>query len=189
MMEDPGRLSILLRDLISHPAETEWIEFKENNEDPREMGEYLSALSNSALLAGQPHGYLCFGIENATHRLVGTRVDPSTLKVGAEPIEPWLARMLEPRIDFSIRTATIDGLPIVIFEVDAARSRPVAFSGVEYIRIGSHKKKLKDYPDREGKIWNKVRGIAFEDGIAARAGPMPSPSRKDAKDMLRVIRD
>jgi hypothetical protein len=52
MMEDPGRLGVLLRDLVSHPAETEWIEFKENNEDPREMGEYYSLRGGPSWMEG-----------------------------------------------------------------------------------------------------------------------------------------
>ncbi|HUX42724.1 MAG TPA: ATP-binding protein [Rectinemataceae bacterium] len=166
-MAEHERLEILIRDLVSHEAETEWIEFKENNDDPNEIGEYLSALSNAALLAGQSHGYLCFGIENGSHRVVGTNINPHEKKIGNEPLEPWLARLLEPRMDFSIQRAEVEGKAVVVFKVDAARGRPVAFSGVEFIRIGSHKKKLKDYPDREAKLWNKARGTTFEDGIAA----------------------
>ena len=37
-----------LKELTSSPAETEWIEFKENNARPQEIGEYISALGNSA---------------------------------------------------------------------------------------------------------------------------------------------
>jgi len=38
----------LLKELTSSPAETEWIEFKENNTRPQKIGEYISALGNSA---------------------------------------------------------------------------------------------------------------------------------------------
>ena len=40
----------LVRELCKLPHETEWVEFKINNKDPQEVGEYLSALSNSAAL-------------------------------------------------------------------------------------------------------------------------------------------
>lgn len=41
-------LTQLLLRLASLPYETEWVEFKRDNADPVEIGEYLSALSNSA---------------------------------------------------------------------------------------------------------------------------------------------
>ena len=48
----------LLNELRKLPKETEWVEFKHNNADPQEMGEYISALANSAALSGKNSGYL-----------------------------------------------------------------------------------------------------------------------------------
>ncbi len=39
----PEYLEGLLRELCALPYETEWVEFKEDNTDPQEIGEYLSA--------------------------------------------------------------------------------------------------------------------------------------------------
>ena len=47
----------LLDELLSYGQETEWIEFKKNNSNPEEIGEYISALSNSACLSKRNHGY------------------------------------------------------------------------------------------------------------------------------------
>ena len=65
-------LNGLVRELCKQPTETEWLEFKHNNADPQEIGEYLSALSNSAALCGKANAYLVWGIENDTHAIVGT---------------------------------------------------------------------------------------------------------------------
>ena len=46
----PEYLASLVRELSKLPDETEWVEFKQNNADPQEIGEYLSALANSAAL-------------------------------------------------------------------------------------------------------------------------------------------
>lgn len=43
-------LQSLVRELAKLPDETEWIEFKCNNKQPQMIGEYISALSNSAAL-------------------------------------------------------------------------------------------------------------------------------------------
>jgi ATP-dependent DNA helicase RecG len=40
-------LCSLLKELVELPHETEWVEFKVNNADPEDIGQYLSAISNS----------------------------------------------------------------------------------------------------------------------------------------------
>ena len=54
----------LLRELCKLPRETEWVEFKHNNADPQEIGEYLSALANAAALNGKAFAYLLFRLRN-----------------------------------------------------------------------------------------------------------------------------
>src|SRR3989338_11592832 len=92
----------LVEELIRYSCENEWIEFKENNFEPHLIGEYLSALSNSACLHKTKHGYLIFGIDN-DYNIVGTSFDPKREKgKGNENLENWLLRLLNPRIDFEI---------------------------------------------------------------------------------------
>lgn len=65
-------LTSTLCSLLNLPAETEWVEFKHNNASPPEkIGEYLSALFNSAALHGKTEGYLVWGVEDETHKVVG----------------------------------------------------------------------------------------------------------------------
>ena len=66
----------LLQELTALLKETEWVEFKVNDARPEEIGEYLSALSNSTALHGRPRGYLVWGVENDTHAVVGTKFKP-----------------------------------------------------------------------------------------------------------------
>lgn len=42
-------------------TETEWVEFKCNNENVQMIGEYISALSNSATLNGRETAYVIWG--------------------------------------------------------------------------------------------------------------------------------
>lgn len=148
-------LRALLDELRDLPKETEWVEFKFNYAEPQEIGEYISALSNGACLHNQQFGYLIFGIEDETHEVKGTSFKPRQTKIGNEELENWLIRLLDPRIDFRIYEFSYDNLPVVIFEIDAARNIPVKFSGEAFIRVGSYKKKLKDYPEKERRIWQK----------------------------------
>jgi len=157
----------LLDALRSEGRECEWLEFKVNNDRPQLIGEYLSALSNSAALDGRRFGYLVYGIDNQTHEVVGTDFDPWTAKgKGNEGLEPWLARLLEPRIDFRMLKHEEDGKAVVFFKIDAVRERPVCFSGTAYVRIGEHKKRLFEHPEKERKIWEIVNSSSFESGIA-----------------------
>lgn len=157
----------LVHELCKLPRETEWVEFKVNNSDPQEIGEYLSALANAAALGGKVFAYLVWGVEDGTHAIVGTTFDPKAERKGNEELESWLLRMLSPRIDFRFHEVTFDGQRVILLEIDRASRHPVAFAGVEFIRVGSNKKKLKEYPEKERTLWRIFDRVSFEDGIAA----------------------
>ena len=159
---DIKELEILIEDLRALPKESEWVEFKVDNTNPQIIGEYISALSNSANLENKEFAYLVFGIENGTHKITGTSFKPRKEKIGNQELENWLATQLEPKIDFKIIEETINDKRIIIFQIETSQSRPVSFTGIEYIRIGSYKKKLKDHPEKERKIWQKAKNISFE---------------------------
>src|SRR5262245_11065199 len=148
-----------LQELLALPQETEWAEFKHNNSDPQMIGEYLSALSNSAALEGQPFGYIVWGIEDGTRNIVGTSFKPRSQKgVGNEDLEPWLNKLLAPKVNFRIFEFEANGLPVVMFQIQAANSAPVAFGGRRYVRVGSHKKPLAEHPERERQLWLLLSG-------------------------------
>lgn len=160
------QLSALLLELRALPHETEWVEFKQNNTDPQEIGEYVSALSNSAALHRKNAAYIVWGVEDGTHRVVGTQFKPRQVKKGNEELENWLLRLLAPRIDVKIHPFQSDGHDVVIFEIQPAHHTPVAFSGTEFIRVGSIKKKLKEHPEKERALWLMFSETPFDQGIA-----------------------
>ena len=92
----------LIDALTARPKETEWLEFKHNFHSKEEIGERISALSNSAYLCNVPFGYIVFGIDDTTHDILGTDLHASTKLVGGEELESWLTNRLNPRIDFEI---------------------------------------------------------------------------------------
>ncbi len=159
-----------LTDLVKHSLslsrETEWTEFKHNNDVPHEIGEYVSAIANACALHGKPKGYIIWGIDDSTHAIVGTTFQPNTKKLGNEEFENWLLRHLDPSIELRIYEHTIENKPLVIFEIQAVSSRPVRFNGTAFIRVGSYTKKLHDYPEKEREIWKISDRTSFEKGIA-----------------------
>ena len=165
-MKTEQELCTLLGDLLSEGGECEWIEFKENYANPQEIGEYLSALSNSALLCGRTHGYLVFGIRDNSLKVVGTNFSIKKEKKGNEELEHWLKRGLKPPTHFKCYELEHSNCKVVVLEVEASIGIPVAFSGKEFIRIGSYKKALKGHPDLEEKIWAARRNVNFAEEIA-----------------------
>jgi ATP-dependent DNA helicase RecG len=151
-----AELTALLDRLCAEPRETEWLEFKANRYEPQALGEYLSALANSACLQGRPRGYLAFGIEDGSHAVVGTTFDPQAEKGKGEQLLPlWLSLGLRPNVGFEIHPFTYQGERVVLFEVLPAFDRPVEFYGTAYVRDGTSKTELSKYPEKAGTIWNR----------------------------------
>jgi ATP-dependent DNA helicase RecG len=159
-------LTQLLEDLLKQPSENEWIEFKENNDNPEQIGEYISALSNGAGLRDKPFGYLVFGVNDGSKEVVGTSFEPHKTKKGNEDLIHWLIQRLEPRIDFRFFTLLYNNKPVVLCQIPAADNQPVDFLHIPYIRIHSVKRKLSDFPEKERKIWQKRTCRQFESEVA-----------------------
>ena len=172
-------LASLVRELCALPRETEWVEFKLNDAGSQAIGEYVSALTNAAALVGKAFAYLVWGVRDEDHAVVGTRFDPHEARVGNEELESWLLRLLEPKIDFRFFTVAIDGHLVVLLEIARAARHPVRFSGQEFIRVGTYKKKLKDFPEKERALWRIFDQRPFEDGVAT--------ERATGDDVLRLL--
>jgi len=151
-----AELIALLDRLRAEPRETEWLEFKANRYEPQVLGEYLSALANSACLLGRPRGYVAFGIEDGSHAVVGTTFDPQAEKGKGEQLLPlWLSLGLRPNVGFEIHAFTYQGARVVLFEAHPAFDRPVEFYGTAYVRDGTSKTELSRYPEKARAIWNR----------------------------------
>lgn len=169
----------ILAELRKLPCETEWAEFKLNNAEPDEIGEYLSALANASALTGKVHAWLVWGVSNDTHEIIGTTFNPTSVKVGNEELESWLLRLLSPKINFRFYPLQAEGKPVILLEICAAFRHPVQFKGTEFIRVGSYKKKLKDFPEKERELWRVFDRTPFEKEIAAEYIP--------AEEVLRLL--
>lgn len=156
----------IVRELRQLSSETEWAEFKENLADPEQIGEYISALSNGAAVCRKRKGYLVWGIEDETHEIVGTSFSPSAATKGSEQLENWLLRLLQPKIDFQFHELTVEGLPVVLLEIERAFRHPVKFKGQEFIRVNSYTQKLKQHPQKERALWRVFDETPFEARLA-----------------------
>lgn len=159
----PEYYADLVRELCRLPEETEWAEFKRNDAAPDKVGQYVSALSNSATLNEKPCGYVIWGVENGTHEILGTTFRPAARKKGNEPLQTWLLRLLEPHVPFHFHSLMIDEKQVVLLEIERAASIPIAFDGTEYIRVGEVTKPLRKNPERARKLWRAFDRQRFEE--------------------------
>lgn len=149
-------LEIQLKELVTLPHELQWVEFKLNagSISNEQIGEYISALSNGAAIANKPFGYLVWGVEDGTHDIKGTNFQFSIAKQGNQDLELWLRNLLQPKINFEIFEFTSSGKNIVLLRIPSAKGEPTSFQGKAYIRIGSNKTDLKNFPDYIRQIYN-----------------------------------
>jgi len=159
----------IVKELVSLPGETEWVEFKHNNGDPEDIGEYISAIANAAALHGKDRGFVLWGVEDGTRRILGTTFRLRQARVGAQELENWLATQLHPAVNFHFHEGNVEGAHLELLEVPAAAHTPVRFKDFDYIRVGTYKKKLRDHPEKERDLWLVLQKTTFEAGII-RAG-------------------
>lgn len=170
----------LVDNLTSNPAETEWLEFKRNRIDPPQIGEYLSALANSACLIGKPHGYLLFGVDDATRQVVGTSFNPDAAKgAGNQDLLIWISQSLSSNANFERHSIEHPQGKVVLFQIEAARNYPVRFKGNAFIRIGSSTTNLNEHTEKERELWRIFSQSPFETGVAA--------ERQSVTDVLRIL--
>lgn len=156
----------LIERLVRIPNETTWFEFKHNCYDPEMIGERISGLANSATLEDRACGYMIWGIHDKTHEVVGTDKDLQSIKVGTEELEGWLRQRLSRNADFQFDVVYIGGKRVGILTISAAVGYPVSFQKNDYIRFGSINRKLNEFAEKRGQLWDKLRMSKFETRVA-----------------------
>ena len=139
-------------DLCARNHEEEWFEFKENWFDPIQLGEYISALSNSAAVFGKDNAYFVWGVNDKTHDIVGTSIDFNKDYKG-EPVQNFLARNLKPSLAFEFHELIINNNRVVVLVIPSAKRVPTSFCKDRFFRISSSKVNLDNYPEREALVW------------------------------------
>ena len=157
---------MLINELLSNSSETDCAEFKHNNENPEMIGKLCSALSNAARIEQKDFAYVIWGIEDETHKIIGTTFNPDTKTKGNQVFIMWLSQMLSPRITFTFRKVKHPEGNLILLEIPATHTTPVEFERTAYIRIGSATPRLSDYPEHYQKLINNLRSYNWEKAIA-----------------------
>ncbi len=156
----------LLYSLIGYPNETEWIEFKEGNSDPLQIGRDISALANSATYFGRDMAYKIWGVNDADHSLKGTLFNPYDKKKGNQNLLIWLKTMLSANANYDFTQFEHQGKLFVILKIRASVNQPVCFQQQAYIRVGSSTTKLPSGSSKEIELWKRLQRSDFEGQIA-----------------------
>ena len=72
------------------------------------------------MLQGKPHAYVVFGVEDGSHKIVGTSVRLKNEKHGNEPFENWVQRKLDPRITLAFYPFDYKGKHIELIAISAS---------------------------------------------------------------------
>lgn len=155
--EDQTRLLAILEQLRLRPNELAAVEFKSNLSEPKAIGEYISALSNSAALERHARAWLVWGVEDGTHVVKGTTFGPFGAKgEGNQSLVMWLQHQTSPRADFSFHAVPHPDGEVILLEIHPARGTPIAFQGTRFIRVDSHKVRLADHAAKESRLWEAL---------------------------------
>lgn len=146
--------------------ESEFMEFKGSNFTSENTGELVSALANGAVLQKKDEAYLIFGVDDQ-RKIVGTSFQPELQEKGNQPYKNWIATNLSNCDAIDYISVSHPSGNVVIVVIPRAKVYPVKFSGVEYIRVGSSKKKLSEHPELARRLWEEILRISFEDGNAS----------------------
>jgi len=155
-------LDKLVLELCKYSNELQWLEFKCNNYEPDMIAKDISALANGAALEERPCAYFIWGVDDKTHKLIGTTHDLHNLKKGAQELENWLRSLLSKNADFEYQLVDVNGIKIGVMIIQAAAAQPVDFEKIPYIRVGSYTKKLQEYPALQSRLWSKIHNKNFE---------------------------
>ena len=131
-------LKKLLNELRALPAETECVEFKEakNTFHFNEIGKYFSALSNEANLKNKECGWLIFGIEHKSRKVVNSRFRPN--RGDLDSLKSEIANKTTTRITFiEIYELCLPEGRVIMFQIPVApKGIPIAWKGHYYGRDG-----------------------------------------------------
>lgn len=180
-------LNNLLIELCSYPQELQWLEFKLNKGSitNEEIGEYISAMSNGASIANKPFGYIVWGVEDKTQIVKGTNFSFENAKQGSQDLELWLRNLIHPKIHFEIFEFNLNEKHITLIRIPAAIGEPTNFQKKPFVRIGSNKTDLRNFPNFIRVIYNSQEDWSAKIIAKASLDDLDSEALKVAREKFK----
>jgi len=159
-----------IADIQASPKECEWVEIKENNAHPEEIGEYISALANGSAYMGQSKGYHNSTFENRL-ALTGISADevltvidyPSVFRLLKIPLPENKSGILEKLTEERIinkRASSYDvtNLGAILFATDLKYFSTLSRKAV---RVIFYKDNSRIHAKKE-EVWTKGYAVDFK---------------------------
>lgn len=143
-----NKLQETVMDLLQQVRHSEWFEFKVDYIGMDELGRDISALSNSAALAGRKDAYLVLGVDGNRNEVIGTEFNYYAEENGVR-IKDYLTEHCSPDGIILCGETSVKNRRVVVFTVLAAENTPTTFKGERFIRVGAERKNLSDVFDKE----------------------------------------
>lgn len=163
------QLQTILHELLSLPAETEVVEFKQarNSYDFKDLGKYFSALSNEANLKNKACAWLLFGVSNQK-QIVGTQYRNS--RKDLDKLKHEIADKVNGRLTFiEIHELQSGQGRVLMFQIPPApRGIPTSFGGFYFGRDGESTGALNI--EEIERIRSQVKQTDWSAGICEEAG-------------------
>lgn len=165
---DQATLKTTLASLIAD-WENEVVEFKNVGDtfSTSDIGKYFSAMANEANLRGIERGWLVFGVNNRSRRVVDCtyRTDPERL----HGLKHQIAGGTEPSVTFrEIHELQHEGGRVVMFEIPPApKGMPVSCNGHYYARSGESLDAMG--LDKQDEIRQQVAALDWSAQIVSEA--------------------
>ena len=158
------RTAALIDDLRKLPAETSWVEFKENNTDPQMIGKLISALSNAARQTDQHFAYLIWGVRDEDPRGCWTSFEPTRQMQQGQPLELWLGQRLQPDIAFPSGRFITMGRGSSCWKFRRRGPARSNSSALLTSASAARRPRLSDHPERLKALWAKLQPYVWESG-------------------------
>jgi ATP-dependent DNA helicase RecG len=129
---------------LSERGETQSLEFKESLKLRDEIGETVSAFSNS------DGGAVVVGVSNSG-AVPGVDIGKNTL----EEFANYIKRNTDPQVFPSVKIQEVDGKKVVMIEVKEGAEKPVFFKSLAYKRVGKTNQRISS---------SELRKLAKESG-------------------------
>lgn len=145
-------------------TDTDCVVFVDHESDIDELGRYISALANQAVLYSKPYAYALWGINSKSREVVGTEFSPDTTD---------FVIFLSTNTHFSLDIVEYEEKRIVVLEVRCAVDTTIQYKGDEYILHNEQPDRLSNFQDEEKQIWRRLdTPVAFENQAAMENVPI-----------------
>ena len=125
--------------------ESEVLEFKKSLRLKDEIGEAISAFSNTK------GGTLIVGVDDDGNKIIGVEIGKNTI----ESLANYIKQHTDPQVFPQVRAESVEDKEIIIIEIPESQEKPVLFKGRAYKRVGKSRHRISSAEIRKLALESK----------------------------------